>query len=107
MLFQGPPLRRAGFVGIPHADAGLHLSDFRSAERTYHALLDAVALARPRDAGGQVVLQSYRPTHHAIEEVVTGNPAHFHEQEAAVREALGYPTFAHLINLRVSAKTLG
>jgi len=107
MLFQGPPLRRAGFVGIPHADAGLHLPDFRSAERTYHALLDAVALARPGDAGGKVVLQTYLPTHHAIAAVVTGNPALFHEQEAAFRNALGYPPFAHLINLRVSGKNLG
>jgi primosomal protein N' (replication factor Y) len=107
MLFQGPPLPLAGFVGIPHADAGLHLPDFRSAERTYHALLDAVALARPGDTGGKVVLQTYLPTHHAITAVVTGHAALFHDQEAAFRNALGYPPFAHLINLRVSGKNLG
>ncbi|HKW85513.1 MAG TPA: primosomal protein N', partial [Nitrospiraceae bacterium] len=52
MLFQGSPLPPVGFVGLPHADAGLHLPDFRSAERTYHAILDAVAMACPGAAGG-------------------------------------------------------
>ncbi|MGH7473720.1 MAG: replication restart helicase PriA, partial [Candidatus Methylomirabilales bacterium] len=107
MLFQGPPLPPAGFVGIPHADAGLHLPDFRSAERTYHALLDAVALARPGDAGGKVVIQTYLPTHHAIAAVVNGNADLFLDQEMAFRKALGYPPFAHLIHLRVSGKNLG
>ncbi|MGH7426651.1 MAG: replication restart helicase PriA, partial [Candidatus Methylomirabilales bacterium] len=107
MLFQGLPLPHAGFVGIPHADAGLHLPDFRSAERTYHALLDAVALARPGDTGGKVVLQTYLPAHHAIAAVVNGNADLFLDQETAFRKTLGYPPFAHLINLRVSGKNLG
>src|SRR5205823_14874792 len=51
MLFQGPPMPRAGFVGIPHADAGPHLPGFRSAARPYPALLAAAPLARPAPPG--------------------------------------------------------
>lgn len=107
MLLQGPSLPRMGFVGIPHADAGLHLPDFRSAERTYQALLDAVALAQPGDTGGKAVIQTFLPTHHAIAAVVSGNAGLFLDQETAFRKTLGYPPFAHLINLRVSGKNLG
>jgi primosomal protein N' (replication factor Y) len=101
MLFQGLPVPPAGFVGIPSADAGLHRPDFRSAERTYHALRDAVGLARP---DGQVVLQTMLPDHHAIASIAGHDPAHFYEQELTFRRALGYPPFAHLISLCVSGK---
>jgi len=102
MLFQGLPVQPAGFVGVPYADAGLHRPDFRSAERTYHALRDAVGLAR---AGGQVVLQTRLPDHHVIAAIAHNDPPHFYGQELAFRRALGYPPFAHLISLCVSGKT--
>jgi primosomal protein N' (replication factor Y) len=102
LLFQDLPVQPAGFVGIPYADTGLHRPDFRSAERTYHALRDAVGLARP---DGQVVLQTILPDHHAIASIAKGDPAQFYEQELSFRRALGYPPFAHLISLCVSGKT--
>jgi primosomal protein N' (replication factor Y) len=104
MLLQGLPLPPVGFVGIPYADAGLHRPDFRAAERTYHALRDAVALARP---DGQVVLQTALPDHHAIASVAANDPARFYDTELAYRRALGYPPFAQLISLCVSGKVEG
>ena len=102
LLFQGMPIQPVGFVGISYADTGLHRPDFRSAERTYHALRDAVGLARP---DGQVVLQTILPDHHVIASIAAGDPTRFYEQELAFRRALGYPPFAHLISLCVSGKT--
>ncbi len=93
-----------GFVGVPYADAGLHLPDFRAAERTYHSLLDAIGLAWPDDAGGRVVLQTYLPTHHAVAAAVDRDFQMFGQTELAMRETLGYPPFCHLIGLRVSGK---
>jgi len=102
LLFQDLPILPAGFVGIPYADTGLHRPDFRSAERTYHTLREAVGLAR---ADGQVVLQTILPDHHVIASIAAGEPARFYEQELAFRRALGYPPFSHLISLCVSGKT--
>ena len=102
LLFQDVPIQPVGFVGIPYADSGLHRPDFRSAERTYHALRDAVGLACPE---GQVVLQTILPDHHVIASIAAGDPARFYEQELAFRRALGYPPFAQLISLCVSGKT--
>lgn len=102
MLFQGPPMPPVGFVGVPYADAGLHRPDFRSAERTYHALRDAVALAR---TDGRVVLQTRLPDHHVIAAIAAADPARFYDQELAFRRALGYPPFAQLISLCVSGKS--
>lgn len=104
MLLQGSPWPPVGFVGIPLADAGLHLPDFRAAERTYHTLLDAVGLARSAEAGGRVILQSYLPTHPAIAAVTHHNGTLFYDQELAFRKALGYPPYTHLISLHISGK---
>jgi primosomal protein N' (replication factor Y) len=104
LLFQLGPPPLFGFVGVPYADAGLHLPDFRAAERTYHALLDAMRLAWPDESGGRVVLQTYLPSHHAVAAVVDRDFQMFVKTERAVRETLGYPPFSHLIGLRVSGR---
>lgn len=99
----GPMLERsAGVVGIVHADSGLSIPDFRAAERTYHQLLDAVDLARPAAAGGQVIVQTYLPTHHAIRAVVQRDESIFSSEEQAQRTALGYPPLVHLVVLHIS-----
>jgi primosomal protein N' (replication factor Y) len=102
MLCQGEPALSAGFVGLIQADAGLHLPDFRAGEHTYHTLMDAIALARPKHAGGRIVLQTLLPTHYVIQAVTNQDPALFYRQELALRQALAYPPFTHLISLRVS-----
>lgn len=104
MLFQQGPLPGVGFVGVPLADAGLHSPDFRSAERTYHTLLDAVELTRPAAQNGNVVVQTFLPGHHAIQAVAMGNPTLFTDIELSFRMALGYPPYAHLVNLLISGK---
>lgn len=104
MVFQGPPLPPLGFVGLPLADAGLHLPDFRAAERLYHLLLDAVGLARPAEEGGRVLLQTLLPQHQAIAAVVHHDPARFIEPELAFRRTLGYPPYAALIALHVAGR---
>lgn len=102
MLFRGVPLPQVGLVGIPYADAGLHLPDFRAAERTYHMLMNVVELAKPGSAGGRVILQTYLPTHHALAAVIHQDPRLFLDQEAVFRQSLAYPPFSTLVSLRVS-----
>jgi primosomal protein N' (replication factor Y) len=104
ILFQRAPLASVGLVGIVLADAGLHMPDFRAAERTYQLLVDAVSMARWSADGGRVVVQTMLPTHHAIEAVVRGEPSRFYEEELAARRLLGYPPARHLVSLSVSGR---
>ncbi len=101
-LFGREPLPPVGVVGILHADSGLHLPDFRAAERTYQLLVDAGEVARPSSAGGRVIVQTLLPTHHAIESVVSGQPGRFYTEEVEARRLLGYPPARHLVSLSVS-----
>jgi primosomal protein N' (replication factor Y) len=106
-LFGRQPLPLVRVVGILHADSGLHLPDFRAAERTYQLLVDAEEVARPSSAGGRVIVQTLLPTHHAIESVVSGQPGRFYAEEVEARRLLGYPPARHLVSLSVSGLQAG
>ncbi|NWF74049.1 MAG: primosomal protein N' [Nitrospirae bacterium] len=102
LLLRRGPLPRMGLVGIVQADAGLSMPDFRSAERTYHMLLDAVSLADTARHGGQVIVQTYLTSHHAIQAVAQNDESVFVVEELSHRAALGYPPTVYLIALLVS-----
>ncbi len=102
LLFRHGAIHPVGVVGVVQADAGLSVPDFRSAERTYHTLLDAVDLARPASVGGTVIIQTYHPTHHTVRAVAEHDESRFASIELSHRVALGYPPAVHLIVLHVS-----
>lgn len=101
ILFRRDPLPQHGLVGILQADSELHISDFRSAERTYQLMIDATNLALPASAGGQVIIQTRFPSHHAVQAVLSGNPDRFYEDELAERRLLHFPPLCHLAELSV------
>lgn len=103
-LFQREPIPPVGLVGIVQADSGLHVPDFRAAERTYQLLVDAVSLGRSASAGGRVILQTSLPNHHVMQAIVSHDPARFYDEEIKARRLLGYPPSMHLIHLAVSGK---
>jgi primosomal protein N' (replication factor Y) len=104
LILRDYAVPKAGLVGVVQADAVLNLPDFRAAERTYHQLLDAVSLAHPSAAGGRVVLQTYLPSHHAIQSVARFDEHIFAAEELSHRTTLGYPPAVHLIALHVSGE---
>ncbi|MEE8492805.1 MAG: primosomal protein N' [Nitrospirales bacterium] len=104
MLFRGAALPSVEFVGVPLAEVGLHMPDFRAAERTYHALVEATSLACSAEAGGQAVIQTFLPEHHAIASVADADASRFYDAELGFRRALAYPPFTTLIGLRVSGR---
>ncbi|ODT44215.1 MAG: primosomal protein N' [Nitrospira sp. SCN 59-13] len=102
MIFHLGLEGRALFVALPDADAGLHIPDFRSAERMYHALRDAAELVRPASAGGRLLIQTRLADHHAILALSCGDEAVFVNQEQAFRQMLQYPPWTCLVRLDVS-----
>jgi primosomal protein N' (replication factor Y) len=105
-LFAREPLPPHHVVGILQADSGLHVSDFRAAERTYHLLVDAASLAYPASAGGRVILQTRLPSHHAVQALVSGTPHLFYDEELTARRLLNYPPVCHIADLTVTGYNL-
>jgi len=103
LLHQPTPLT-APLIVLPQADLGLHIPDFRSAERTYHLLSSAVALAHGDHQPGQVILQTRMPEHHVLQAIAQHDPRLFYDQELELREALGYPPATNAILLVVTGE---
>jgi primosomal protein N' len=105
-LLHQPDPPSAKLVAFPQADLGLHLPDFRSAERTFLLFSKGVRLAIgkfPTDAtSGEVFLQTRMPDHHVFQGMVQHDPQVFYRQELDLREALAYPPAAHLLLLVVT-----
>jgi primosomal protein N' (replication factor Y) len=103
LLHQSAP-PTAPLIVLPQADLGLHIPDFRSAERTFHMLSKAVGLAHDEQQPGQVILQTRIPDHHVLRAIHQHEPHVFYDQEFELREALGYPPATHVILLVVTGE---
>ncbi|MDD9820496.1 MAG: primosomal protein N' [Nitrospira sp.] len=103
MLFHAASLAPVRYLGVPYADAGLHIPDFRSSERVFHHLQQAMALCTPGLAGCAVI-QTRLPSHPVMQAISQHQPAIFYDQELGFRERMGYPPSGHLIQLHVAGK---
>ena len=105
LLHQSHP-PTAKLVAFPQADLGLHLPDFRSAERTFRLFSKAVGLAHDpayiNGSSGEMVFQTRMPDHHVFQAMVQRNPQLFYQRELDLREALAYPPSTHILLLVVT-----
>jgi primosomal protein N' (replication factor Y) len=102
MVAKGHDFPSVRLVGVVLADIGLHLPDFRAAERTFQLLTQVAGRAGRDLAPGRVVLQTYAPDHYAILPVREHDYERFYAEELGHRAALGYPPFGRLVHTVVS-----
>lgn len=104
MVAKGHDFPGVRLVGVIAADLGLHLPDFRAAERTFQ-LLTQVAGRAGRDAlPGRVVVQTFVPEHYAVRPVAEHDYETFYRQELDQRASLGYPPCGRLSQVMVSGE---
>ena len=103
MVAKGLNFSGVKLVGIILADTGLHLPDFRAAERSF-ALMHQVAGRAGRYAeDGRVIIQTYRPGHPAV--IAAGRDLEgFYRKELETRGALRFPPFTRLFRITLRGK---
>ena len=102
MVAKGHDFPGVRLVGVVLADVGLHLPDFRAAERTFQLLTQVAGRAGRDRAPGRVIVQTYAPAHSAIRPVRDHDYESFYAEELGQRAALGYPPFGRLVQAVVS-----
>lgn len=99
MIAKGLDLPLVTLVGVVAADVGLHLPDFRAAERTFQLLTQVAGRAGRSRRGGRVVIQSYTPEHYAIQAAAEHDYEGFYSREMLFREQNGYPPVRRMARL--------
>lgn len=99
MIAKGFDIANIRLVGVVNTDTALHLPDIRAAERTYQLLTQVAGRAGRRAGAADVILQSYKPEHYAIQAAARYDSEYFYTQELLYRKKMQYPPFTRFIKL--------
>jgi len=104
MIAKGLDFPNVTLVGVVNADVGLHLPDFRSAERTFQLLAQVAGRAGRGEKGGQVLVQTYTPDHPCITLAANHNYGDFAKLELSHRKQHRYPPYERMARLIVRSE---
>jgi primosomal protein N' (replication factor Y) len=103
MVAKALDFPRVTLVGVVLADGGLHLPDYRAAERSFQLLTQVAGRAGRGTRAGRVIVQTYTPQHYAIQAARQHHYEAFAERELAFRAEHAYPPYRRLARLIYAA----
>ena len=101
MIAKGHDWPAVKLVGIVLADIALSLPDFRASERAMSLLTQVAGRAGRGGSRGQVIVQTYDPTHAALRYLLAHDVTAFAAAELLVREQHRYPPYSRLARIRI------
>ena len=109
MIAKGLDFPNVTVVGVVDADTGLHLPDFRAAERTFQLVAQVAGRAGRGPKGGHVFAQTRAPDHHAIRAAAAHSVIEFTAAELPLRAPPGpaYPPHVGLARFVASGTDAG
>jgi primosomal protein N' (replication factor Y) len=104
MVAKGLNFPGVRLVGVILADTGLHLPDFRAAERTFSLIVQVAGRAGRYFPDGKVIVQTLRMGDPVITHSCAVDVNGFFAAELAQRRALKFPPYTRLIRLSARSK---
>jgi primosomal protein N' (replication factor Y) len=104
MVANGLNFPGVRLVGVILADTGLHLPDFRAAERVFSLLVQVAGRAGRYFPDGKVIVQTLRMNDPVITRSCALDVEGFFQAELGQRKILGFPPFARLIRFTIRSK---
>ena len=103
MIVKGHDFPYVTLVGILAADMSLNANDYRAGERTFQLLVQAAGRAGRDSHPGEVIIQTYRPGHYAIQAAISQDYEAFYNEEAGYRSLLMYPPAGHMLAIMIES----
>ena len=104
MIAKGHDFPNVTLVGIVLADIGLSLPSFRSTERAFQLITQAVGRSGRADKVGQAIIQTFNPYHYSIMLGSKQNYEAFFRKEMSVRKISQYPPYTFLTSVEIIGK---
>jgi len=104
MVAKGLNFPGVRLVGVVFADTGLHMPDFRAAERTFSLIVQVAGRAGRYFPDSKVIVQTLRMEDPVITRSCSLDVEGFFNAELKQRLALGFPPFSRLIRFTIRAK---
>ena len=99
MVAKGLNFPKLQLVGVILADTGLHMPDFRAAERTFSLITQVAGRAGRFFPDGKVLVQTYNPQREPILFACRSDISGFYNYELNQRKMIGFPPFNRLVRL--------
>ena len=104
MIAKGHDFPDVTLVGIVLADIGLSMPSFRSNERAFQLITQAVGRSGRKDKKGIAIIQTYIPNNYAITMSARQNYELFYRKEMEFRKLQSYPPYTYLASVTLSSK---
>ena len=104
VVAKGLDFENVTLVGVINADTSLNIPNFRSSENTFSLLSQVAGRSGRSTKTGEVIIQTYNPTHYAIECVKRHDYINFFKQEMDIRRKLNYPPYYYIVYIRLNSK---
>ena len=104
MVAKGLNFPGVRLVGVVFADTGLHLPDFRAAERAFSLIVQVAGRAGRYFPDGKVIVQTLRLKDPVITRSCAVDIEGFFNAELAQRKALNFPPYSRLIRLTARSR---
>ena len=105
VVAKGLDLPNLRAVGVIQADAGLALPDFGATERSFQLLHQVIGRVGRSHHPTKVIVQSYQPTHPAVQDGISQNYKDFYHRTLSLRNRTGFPPYRYLLQLTCIYKT--
>lgn len=99
MVTKGLDFDRVSVVGILNADNLLSYPDFRSFEKAFQIMAQVSGRAGRKEVPGKVIIQTYQPTHPALQYVASNDYQSMYRQQMTERCQYHFPPQCRLIKL--------
>ncbi len=100
MVAKGLDFPEVTLVGVISADTGMHMPDFRAAERSFQLLTQVAGRSGRGEIPGEVVGQTRLPDDPVLLTAAAQDYSAFAARELDERRAAGFPPFGRLLVLR-------
>ena len=105
VVAKGLDLPHLRTVGVIQADSGLALPDFAASERAFQLLAQVVGRVGRDEHASEVVVQTYQPTHPAMQFGLKQDYEGFYQYALEQRKLGHFPPFTYLLKLTTVYKT--